>query len=57
MAMKKIHVVALVALLISFGSCQIIGDIFKAGMWTGILVVFLGIGLVIFLLTRFGGRK
>ena len=55
--MKKIHVVALLALLISFGSCQIIGDIFKAGMWTGILVVFLGIGLVIFLLTRFGVRK
>jgi hypothetical protein len=50
--------VALVALFLTFfmTSCEAIGDIFKAGAWTGIIGVFLVIGIVIWLVSKlFGG--
>lgn len=33
-------------------SCEAIGDIFQAGMWWGIILVFGVIGLIIWLFTR-----
>jgi di/tricarboxylate transporter len=45
----------LVAATITFlPGCQAIGDIFKAGMWTGILVVVIIIGLILYLISRAG---
>jgi hypothetical protein len=35
-----------------FSSCQAIGDIFKAGVWVGVLVVVGFIALVLFLVSR-----
>jgi Rrf2 family protein len=32
--------------------CEVIGDIFKAGVWTGVLLVILVIGIIVWLLTR-----
>lgn len=46
-----------IALLsVTLSSCEIVGGIFKAGVWTGLFIVALVLGLIIFLLTR-GGRK
>ncbi|MBO0939035.1 hypothetical protein J2I47_20950 [Fibrella sp. HMF5335] len=43
-------------LLFSMSSCAAIGDIFKAGAWTGALFVIVGIALVIWLISKlFGG--
>lgn len=37
-------------------SCQAIGEIFKAGAWTGAILVILGIGLIVWLVSKlFGG--
>ncbi|MFD2569103.1 hypothetical protein ACFSUS_00570 [Spirosoma soli] len=37
-------------------SCEAIGDIFKTGVWTGVILVFVGIGVVIWLVSKlFGG--
>ena len=59
--MKKYSVLSLSALLmlmLSMSSCQIIGDIFKAGVWAGVLMVVVVVGLVIFLLAKlFGGGR
>jgi len=33
-------------------SCQAIGDIFKAGMWVGVIVVVLIIALVLWLIRK-----
>jgi hypothetical protein len=33
-------------------SCELIGGIFKAGVWTGILIVAAIVGLTIFFITR-----
>lgn len=39
-------------------SCEFIGNIFEAGVWSGVLLVVGGIALVIFLIAKvFGGRK
>ncbi len=38
-------------------SCEIIGDIFKAGIWTGLIIVVLFVGLIIWIIGRLGGRK
>lgn len=41
-----------------FSSCELVEGIFKAGMWTGILMVVLVIGLVIWLIGKiFGGKR
>lgn len=43
-------ILALITILLS--SCEIIGGIFKAGVWTGILVVVIVVGLIIWLIGR-----
>jgi hypothetical protein len=55
--MRRYYPLALLALLMLFSSCEVIGGIFKAGMWTGVILVVLVVGLIIFILSRlFGGR-
>jgi hypothetical protein len=50
--MKKIEIFSLSALFLaicmSLESCRVIGDIFKAGVWVGVLIVAGIIALVIF---------
>ncbi|GAB1462306.1 hypothetical protein [Pedobacter sp.] len=57
--MKKLMPLTLITLLATtFSSCGLIEGIFKAGMWTGIIIVVLGIALVVWLVAKvFGGRK
>ena len=40
----------------SLSSCEIIGGIFKAGVWTGILVVAAILGLIIWIVARMGKK-
>lgn len=55
--MKK-YAFLLLAVLLSLSSCQVIGDIFKAGVWSGVILVVAVVGIIIFLLAKvFGGRK
>lgn len=57
--MKKLMPLTLItSLATTFSSCGLIEGIFKAGMWTGIIIVVLGIALVVWLVAKvFGGRK
>jgi Rrf2 family protein len=53
MPMKQLSLFVL--LFLSTGAlagCEAIGDIFKAGVWTGVLLVILVIGVIVWLLTR-----
>ncbi len=55
--MKKLSIFGLLAILVSFSSCELIGDIFEAGVWVGVLLVVGVVGLVVFLISRlFGGK-
>lgn len=38
--------------ILSLTSCQAIGDVFKAGMWVGVIVVVLVIALVLWLIGK-----
>lgn len=46
----------LLGLIISLSSCSVIEGIFKAGVWTGILIVVIVVGLIIFILMKLLGR-
>ena len=45
----------LITMFLFFSGCEVIGGIFKAGVWVGILVVLAVIGLIVWLVTR--GRR
>ena len=47
----------LAAFMSTLAGCEVIGGIFKAGVWSGVLLVVLGIGLIIFLISRVFGKK
>ena len=55
--MKKLQLISVIALLLSLSSCQVIGDIFKAGVWVGVLAVVAIVGLVVFLIAKASGGK
>ena len=52
--MKNIIVIPfiLLALMLSLTGCEVIGGIFKAGVWVGLLAAALVIGLIIYFMTR-----
>jgi len=58
---NKFSIVPFSTLMVFFlfflSSCQIIEGIFKAGVWVGILAVVGIIALIIFIISRVGGRK
>ncbi|HSD08666.1 hypothetical protein [Flavobacterium sp.] len=51
------RILALSLVLFSFTSCEVIGDIFKAGMGFGIFIVIAVIALIIFVASKFLGKK
>lgn len=55
---QKYVLLSLIALSCTIlSSCELIEGIFKAGVWTGIIVVVLVIALVIWLISKiFGGK-
>lgn len=57
--MKKFMPLALVALLATtLSSCELVEGIFKAGMWTGVILVVVVVALIIWLAAKlFGGSK
>ncbi len=56
--MKKYIPLSLIALICTvLSSCELVEGIFKAGVWTGIIVVVLVVALVIWLISKvFGGK-
>lgn len=56
--MKKYYSLPILALLAtSLSGCEVIGGIFKAGVWSGIILVVIVVALIIWVVTKlFGGR-
>ena len=42
----------LLMMCLSFASCQAIGDIFKAGVWVGVLLVVLVVGIIFWIIGK-----
>ncbi|RPD39154.1 phosphatidate cytidylyltransferase [Chitinophaga barathri] len=53
--MKNATLFLLAILTVTLSSCELVEGIFKAGVWTGLLLVAVVLGLIIWLISR--GRK
>jgi hypothetical protein len=54
--MKRLIPLLFIAVLCStLSSCEAIGGIFKAGVWTGVIAIVVIVALVIWILSRFFG--
>ncbi|WP_192579162.1 hypothetical protein [Dyadobacter aurulentus] len=56
----KAYLSYLIVFLLSFSliSCEVVGGIFKTGVWSGVILVVAVIAVVIWLLSRvFGGGR
>ena len=49
-AFVRMAVLALLALPLA--GCEVIGDIFQAGMWTGVIAVLAVVALIVYAVTR-----
>jgi len=56
MKMKLFNTSFLVMLLTMLSGCEVIGGIFKAGVWSGIIIVVLIIALIIFVIGKMGKK-
>ena len=51
-SMKKLYPLFLLLLIPFLSGCEVIGDIFKAGFWVGIVTVILVVGLIMYLVGK-----
>lgn len=56
-SMKNLVYPLLLFVMVSLSSCEVIGGIFKAGVWVGVLVVVGIIALIIFLVSKASGKR
>jgi hypothetical protein len=54
MSHSPILPILLVISIVSLAGCELVGDIFKAGVWVGVILVIGIIGLVIWMLSKRG---
>jgi hypothetical protein len=57
MKLRAFYPALLLILLISLPGCEVIGDIFKAGVWTGILLIAVVVAVIIFIISKLGSKK
>lgn len=51
--------IILACMLLIMPGCEVIGGIFKAGVWTGVLMIAVVVGVIIFIIAKMagGGKK
>jgi hypothetical protein len=50
--MQALRLLLLLVSTVVIGGCELIGDIFQAGMFVGVVLVLLVIGVIMFLLRK-----
>jgi hypothetical protein len=50
--MKSIQRVIAAAVVLALSGCETIGNIFEAGMWTGVIAVLVVVGVVAYLMSK-----
>jgi hypothetical protein len=55
--MKKYYGFLLMLMTLFLTSCEAVEAIFKAGMWVGILIVAVIIGIIFFIISKLFGRR
>ena len=54
--MRKLYSLTAILAISLLSSCELIGDIFEAGAYTGIIIVVIIVALVIWLFSKFRSR-
>ncbi len=54
--MKKLSITLFALAMIALSGCSIIGGIFKAGVFVGVLAIVVVIGIIIWLFSLFSGK-
>lgn len=54
---KEIIAIGFLFTLMAFSGCVAVGDVFKAGMWTTVIIIVVIIALVLFIYNKFSGRN
>ena len=54
---RVIKLSAFALLLTMLTGCELAGDIFEAGIWIGIIIVVLVVGIILWLLRKIRGRR
>jgi len=55
---RYIPLAAIAILCTTLTSCELVEGIFKAGVWSGVIIVVIVLALIIWLISKvFGGRK
>lgn len=54
--MKNIIVVCLLLMLLTLTSCETVGDVFSAGVYTGVMLVVVVVIIIIFIIVKLGKR-
>ncbi|UAY53347.1 phosphatidate cytidylyltransferase [Ferruginibacter albus] len=49
---NQISLSALFFLITLLNSCRVVGDIFKAGVWVGVILIIVVIAIVVFIVSR-----
>jgi len=57
MQSKIKRLLMLLIVLISFTSCSVIGDIFKAGVGVGVFIVIAIIAVILYIVSKIFGKK
>ena len=54
--MRKLYSLTAILAISLLSSCELVGDIFEAGAWTGIIIVIIIVAVIIWLFSKFRGR-
>ncbi len=59
MRIDRFWPLALLLIFVAFATpgCELIGDIFQAGVWVGVIMVVVVIAIIIFLFRMLAGRR
>ena len=58
MMMRATQIILMAMILLQMTSCAVIEGIFKAGVWSGIIMVVIVVAVVLWILVKlFGGRR
>ena len=57
MPRKITGILILLVVLFSFTSCELIGNIFKAGMGFGIFIIIVVVAVIALIIRKLGGNK
>ncbi len=55
--MRNIIALSMIFMLMAMTSCELVGDIFQAGFYSGLFIVALVIAIIVFIVIKVKGRR